>query len=724
MRSMVVSLLLVLAPSMASAAAVDVELVPTLVRQGGIFMVTVSGPERPRLVTCRVDGRPLVVFDGEVLGTRRALGACSWDEPPGLRTVTVGGLDCDGRPFERHLSLTVVSGGFPRETLKVAPRMAVPPPDVQERIRREAALLKGVMSTTSESMLAGAFVRPVPGIVMSPFGSQRTFNGKVASRHSGVDLRGAAGRPVAATNGGRVVLARSLYFAGTTVVVDHGMGLFSLYAHLKTLDVAEGEYVERGQVVGRVGATGRVTGPHLHWGMKLGWWPLIPGTKNCGRHWRPSCTSPASTVKRARSCNGSWTRVMGMQRYATRSVMPSRNWAGSTRPSYTGTGSPTIRLPRGDRSGHWKNSPSIVQNPDGSAEGPRMTHDCASCHPAPTPSRALASTRALVVQVAFVAGAVAVLLCLGESPEIKTLSIVFISIVLEAFPFMLLGALLGGLIEVFVSRDRLLGSLPKRAWLTVLVAAGLGLVMPVCECAVVPVVRRLLRKGVPFAAAVAYLLGGPITNPLVAGSTAVAYLFDWKVVVLRLAFGYAVAVGVGLSVGRMFTDEEALLPAVSDEPSCGCGHDHSVSPDEGASVARRFHAALVHGAEDFVDIGRFLVIGAFVAAMIQTIVTRQAFVVLSGQPWLAILVMMGLAVTLNLCSEADAFVAASFKSLMPLSAQLSFMVLGPMVDVKLLLMYLGVFRKRAIIAIAASTCFAVFTGMLLFHYVMAAGGGR
>ena len=355
--------------------------------------------------------------------------------------------------------------------------------------------------------------------------------------------------------------------------------------------------------------------------------------------------------------------------------------------------------------------------------------DCACAH---EHHEAEGSKFASLVQFAFAVGAVAVLVGASEEASIRTLSIVFVSIVLEAIPFMLLGAVIGGLLEVFVSRDRILGMLPSRQWLTVIVAAGLGFVMPVCECAVVPVVRRLLRKGVPFAAAVAYLLGGPITNPLVAGSTAVAYSFDWKVVLLRVLFGYVVAVGVGLAVGSMFEGDEALLPDKKDS-GCGCGHDHHHEHDHGydhndhhdhePTLRQKLHAALLHAADDFFDIGRYLIIGAFIAALIQTIVKRQTFLLLSGQPWLAILLMMVLAITLNLCSEADAFVAASFKTLMPLSAQLSFMVLGPMVDIKLLLMYLGVFKKRAIVAIASLTTFAVFVGMLFFHYALAAAGG-
>jgi uncharacterized membrane protein YraQ (UPF0718 family) len=130
----------------------------------------------------------------------------------------------------------------------------------------------------------------------------------------------------------------------------------------------------------------------------------------------------------------------------------------------------------------------------------------------------------------------------SESSTLNSLAIVFVSIVLEAIPFMLIGSLVGGFIEAFVSRERMAKLLPQKGWLTVCVAAGAGIVFPVCECAVVPVVRRLIGKGLPLSAAIAYLLGGPIVNPIVAASTALAYAFDWRIVILRLSLGYGIAV--------------------------------------------------------------------------------------------------------------------------------------------------------------------------------------
>ena len=135
----------------------------------------------------------------------------------------------------------------------------------------------------------------------------------------------------------------------------------------------------------------------------------------------------------------------------------------------------------------------------------------------------------------FLAAALVFLPSGSESGALNSLAIVFISIVLEAIPFMLIGSLVGGLIEAFVSRERMATFLPRKGWLTVCVAAGAGIVFPVCECAVVPVVRRLIGKGLPLSAAIAYLLGGPIVNPIVAASTTLAYAFDWRIVILRMS---------------------------------------------------------------------------------------------------------------------------------------------------------------------------------------------
>jgi uncharacterized membrane protein YraQ (UPF0718 family) len=305
-----------------------------------------------------------------------------------------------------------------------------------------------------------------------------------------------------------------------------------------------------------------------------------------------------------------------------------------------------------------------------------------------------------------------------QRSTIDTLSIVFVSIVLEALPFMMLGSLVGGLIEVFLSREWVSGVLSKRRWPAFLLAGLCGVVMPVCECAIIPVTRRLLRKGVPFAVAVAYLLAGPIVNPIVAGSTAVAYAWDWRVVGLRMACGYGIALVAAALMDVLFPGRSALRADKQHdhEHACACGHDHDHAPNGRRwPVWVKLIHALNHAAEDLLFVGQFLVIGAFVAALCQALISRQAFLSLAGAPSLSVLLMMLLAVVLNVCSEADAFVAASFRAHLPLSAQMAFLVLGPMLDLKLAAMYLSFVRKRAFAALAALTCGLVFAVMMLLE---------
>lgn len=332
--------------------------------------------------------------------------------------------------------------------------------------------------------------------------------------------------------------------------------------------------------------------------------------------------------------------------------------------------------------------------------------------PAPgVPGQGTVGTLVLVALV------LAMLLMLPAGPQAgpySALATFFASIVLEALPFMLLGSLVGGLIEAFVSRERLASLLPRSPLGAVCAAAAMGFVFPVCECAVVPVVRRLVGKGLPFPAAVAYLLGGPIVNPIVAGSTLLAYGFDWRIAGLRLGLGYVVAVAAALIMGRLFPGRTALRDEDGGlhAPACACGCGSSLKPFSEvadavrpAGLATRLHQALRHGAADFLGVGHYLVIGAFVAALAQTFVNRSLLLDMIEAPMLSIVLMSGLAVALNLCSEADAFIASSFRGIMPMPAQMAFMLTGPMFDLKLLLMYQVVFRKPAILALSALVLF-------------------
>jgi murein DD-endopeptidase MepM/ murein hydrolase activator NlpD len=191
------------------------------------------------------------------------------------------GIDLDVKPGSYVVSVAADGGGHATYELVVKPRVfrtrrltvneafVTPPASEQARIDRDAALLAAVWKApAAERLWSGPFLRPVPQEANSAFGTRSIFNGKPRNAHGGADFLSPAGTPIHAPNAGRVVVARDLYFSGNTVVIDHGLGLFSMFAHLSAIDVHEGEDVTASQLLGRVGATGRVTGPHLHWAVR------------------------------------------------------------------------------------------------------------------------------------------------------------------------------------------------------------------------------------------------------------------------------------------------------------------------------------------------------------------------------------------------------------------------------------------------------------------------
>jgi murein DD-endopeptidase MepM/ murein hydrolase activator NlpD len=185
---------------------------------------------------------------------------------PGSYRIALEGAGAAGRRVTAHDELVVKSKKFPTRVLTVDPKYVTPPADVLDRINEERARVDGIFaSTTPEKLWNGSFVMPVPGKVISAFGKRSVYNGQPRSPHRGTDFRGAEGTPIRAPNAGRVVLASDLYYTGNTIILDHGLGLYSYFGHMSVLTVEEGAGVRTGDLVGKVGATGLVTGPHLHW---------------------------------------------------------------------------------------------------------------------------------------------------------------------------------------------------------------------------------------------------------------------------------------------------------------------------------------------------------------------------------------------------------------------------------------------------------------------------
>jgi murein DD-endopeptidase MepM/ murein hydrolase activator NlpD len=192
------------------------------------------------------------------------------EQPAGSYPVTLSAI-VDGREVESTVVLDVQKRVFPTRTLRVDPAFVNPPKVTLKRIAADAADLASLWEHSAPTPLWTApFVRPVPGQATSSFGSRTVFNGEPRQPHGGADFVATTGTPIHSPNSGRIVLARDLYFTGNTVVIDHGLGMFSVLAHLSVIGVHQGDSVTAGQIVGAVGATGRVTGPHLHWAVRIG----------------------------------------------------------------------------------------------------------------------------------------------------------------------------------------------------------------------------------------------------------------------------------------------------------------------------------------------------------------------------------------------------------------------------------------------------------------------
>ena len=241
------------------------------VAPGEIVLLTVSAATPLSSVTGKAFGQPLAAFAGESPTTWHAFVGIDLATAPGGHEVAVRATAANGTALAGAYRLNVRPKTFGVRRLRVPERFVTPPESARERIERERKRLAEVFAAASGARLwRGAFGRPADGAEVSSFGVRSDYNGRQGTPHRGTDFAGAEGAPVRAPNAGRVVLAADLYFSGNTVIIDHGLGLFSLVAHLSRVDVREGDLVARGTVIGAVGATGRVTGPHLHWSVRLG----------------------------------------------------------------------------------------------------------------------------------------------------------------------------------------------------------------------------------------------------------------------------------------------------------------------------------------------------------------------------------------------------------------------------------------------------------------------
>lgn len=294
---------------------------------------------------------------------------------------------------------------------------------------------------------------------------------------------------------------------------------------------------------------------------------------------------------------------------------------------------------------------------------------------------------------------------------------IFISILIEALPFVLIGVFIAGFIQMFISEQFIARIIPENKFLAVIVGSVIGVFFPSCECGIVPIVRNLMLKGVPLHAGIAFMLTAPIINPVVVFSTYVAFGSTWEMPILRIVGSLVVAIIVGNAIayfykGAGLKDRFLRVEEAVHEEAHPHEHQHTLS------FSQKVWHTLQHAVDEFFSVGKYLVFGALLAAAMQTYIKTSTLSAIGHGPVLSILLMMVLAFLLSLCSEADAFIGASFRSVFSTQSIVAFLVFGPMLDIKNLLMMGSTFKAKFILYIVAGATTVVFLYALLLIFLV------
>ena len=294
--------------------------------------------------------------------------------------------------------------------------------------------------------------------------------------------------------------------------------------------------------------------------------------------------------------------------------------------------------------------------------------------------------------------------------EIGDFATIFTSIILDALPFIIIGSLVSAFIQIFISQEIIERFIPESTAMGYIVAGLLGLIFPVCECAIVPITRRLISKGVPVGLGVTFMLSVPIVNPVVIMSTYYAFYDVKSMVLVRTIGGFVCAIIIGLIMDALCREDRNVISGNADfESICNCGCNTKIT--DGTSKIR---ILIEHTNRELLDITRYLILGAFLSSAFQVVAAHKGFEFISENKVLVIIFMMFLGFALSLCSEADAFVGKTFYSTYSFSSIAAFLLIGPMLDLKNLMMLSGGFNKEFVSKLSFVTLGIVFIVSCIF----------
>ncbi len=296
---------------------------------------------------------------------------------------------------------------------------------------------------------------------------------------------------------------------------------------------------------------------------------------------------------------------------------------------------------------------------------------------------------------------------------IKNISIIFTSIFFESLPFLLLGSFISSIIETYVSNETIVKIIPKNKVLGSIVGVLLGFFLPACDCAVIPVSKRLLKKKVPINVAISFMLASPIINPVVLLSTYNAfYKTNPEVFWYRLLFGIAISLIIGIIMGLIFGKKNVITNNIDNDEECELCHDHNY--DYHHSVKNDIISITKHTASDLFEVVKYLMVGSLIASLVQVLLPRNVLMIFNNNQILSIMVLMIFAYLISLCSTSDSFVGKSLLSSFNESSIIAYLLLGPMIDIKNTVVLLGNYKKKFVWTLIS----LIFTFIFIFSVLV------
>ncbi|MDR2465343.1 MAG: permease [Streptococcaceae bacterium] len=289
----------------------------------------------------------------------------------------------------------------------------------------------------------------------------------------------------------------------------------------------------------------------------------------------------------------------------------------------------------------------------------------------------------------------------GVFPDsVLQMGTIFLSIIIEALPFVLFGCFVAGILHVYLTPERVQKLLPKNKFGSILVGSCIGFFFPSCECGIVPIVHKFIEKKVPPHTAFAFMMTAPIINPVVIFSTYIAFGNTFKFAALRVLGAFLVSILVSSWIAYLYKGKilKTCSPKEEKEPHGHFHtHDHPHDELENQTAFQKIVSVLDHAIEEFFDTGRYLIFGSLIASAMQTYLPTKFLYSVTQEKFLAIFLLLVLAFVLSLCSEADAFIGSSLLSLFGTAPIAAFLIFGPMVDVKNILLMKRFFHTKFIV---------------------------